>query len=60
MTYEEVKEFIARSDYYQGSVRELATMLPAEDAALDALITQAVAASDDQAFVFLAMAAFAG
>ena len=34
----EIRDFIARSDYYQGAVRELAGLLPAEDAALDELI----------------------
>lgn len=53
----ELQQFIEQADYYQGSVRELAPMLPADDAALDALIGETVAASDQLAFVFIVMAA---
>jgi hypothetical protein len=53
----EIRDFIARSDYYQGAVRELAGLLPAEDAALDALIAETVAESDETEFVFVTMAA---
>ena len=54
----EIRDFIGRSHYYQGAVRELAGMLPADDAALDALIAETVAASDANEFVFIVMAAF--
>ena len=55
---QEIHDFIERSDYYQGSVRELAGMLPPDDAALDELIGKTVAASDQNAFAFIVMAAF--
>ena len=53
----EIREFIARSDYYRGAVQELAGLLPAEEAALDALIGETVAESDQTAFGFIVMAA---
>ena len=54
---QEIHDFIERSDYYQGSVRELAGMLPPDDEALDRLIGETVAASDQNAFAFVVMAA---
>ena len=54
---QEIRDFIERSDYYRGSVRELAGMLPPEDEALDRLIGETVAASDQNAFAFIVMAA---
>jgi hypothetical protein len=57
MTYAALQEFVARTDYYQGSIRELAGLLPADDTALDTLIAQAVAASADQEFIYVVMAA---
>ncbi len=54
----EIHDFIERSDYFEGSVRELAGMLPPDDLALDRLIGETVATSDQNAFAFIAMAAF--
>jgi len=53
----EIKQFIEHSDYYQGAVRDLAKLLPADDAELDALIGETVAASDQRAFIFITIAA---
>ena len=55
---QEIHDFIERSDYYRDSVRVLAGMLPPEDEALDRLIGETVAASDQNAFAFIVMAAF--
>jgi hypothetical protein len=43
----EIREYIARSDYYRGSVQELGKLLLADDAALDALIAETVAENKD-------------
>ena len=53
----EIREYIARSDYYRGSVQELGKLLPADDAALDGLIAETVAENDQLAFIFVTMAA---
>ena len=55
----EIREFIGRSHYCQSAVRELALMLPADETALDALIGEAVARTEDVEFIFLVMAVFA-
>ena len=55
----ELQQFIERSDYYQGALRELALLLPVDDAELDALIAETVAGSDQLSFVFIVMAALA-
>ena len=54
----EIQTFIEQSDYYRDTVSQLAGMLPADDTALDLLIDEAVAASDQTAFAFVVMAAF--
>src|SRR5690242_16046962 len=53
----EIHDFIERSQFCQGAIRELAGMLPADDDALDALIAETVAASDQIEFVFIVLAA---
>ena len=53
----ELQQFIQQAQYYQGALQELATMLPADDAALDALIAEAVTAGHQKEFVFVVMAA---
>ena len=53
----ELPQFIEQAQYYQGALRELAGMLPADDAELDALIAETVAASHQKNFVFVVMAA---
>ncbi len=53
----EIREFIGRSAYCQREVRTLAGMLPADNAALDALIGETVVTSDQREFLFLVMAA---
>ena len=45
----EIQTFIEQSDYYRDTVSQLAGMLPADDTALDLLIDEAVAASDQTA-----------
>jgi hypothetical protein len=54
----EMAEFIGRSPYCKATVRELAGMLPADEAGLDELIAGTVARSDNLQFCFVAMAAF--
>lgn len=52
-----IHDFIERSHYCQATLLQLGTMLPPEDAALDALIGDLVQASDQHQFVFVVMAA---
>ena len=54
----EIQTFVEQSDYYRDTVCQLAGMLPADDAALDLLIGETIAASDQTAFAFVVMAAF--
>jgi len=53
----ELHEFIEKLDYTQDTLRALATRLPVDDAALDALIAETVTTSDMQSFVYVVMAA---
>jgi hypothetical protein len=53
----EIRQFIEQSEYCQGALRELATMLPGSDTELDELIGETVTASDQRGFVFVVMAA---
>ena len=53
----ELQQFIEQAQYYLGALQELAPLLPADDAELDALIAEAVAASHQKEFVFVVMAA---
>ncbi len=54
----EIQTFVEHSEYYRDTVCQLAGMLPADDAALDLLVDETVAASDQTAFAFVVMAAF--
>ena len=53
----ELQQFIELAQYYLGALQELAPRLPADDAELDALIAEAVAAGHQKEFVFVVMAA---
>ena len=52
-----IHEFVETNDCCQGSLRALATMLPADDAELDALIGETVAASDQRGFTLIVLSA---
>jgi hypothetical protein len=54
----EIRTFVDSADYCRASVEKLATMLPPDDAALEALIAETVAGLDGNGFVFITMAAF--
>jgi len=53
----ELQQFIEQAHYYLGALQELAALLPADDAELDALIAEAVTAGHQKEFVFVVMAA---
>lgn len=53
----ELRQFIEQSRFHLGSVRQIAEMLPAEDAELDSLIAEVVAANDLKAFMHVVTAA---
>ena len=53
----ELRELMARSSYCQDSMRAVAALLPAEDAALDALLAETVETGEEREFEFVALAA---
>jgi hypothetical protein len=55
----ELREFISRSDYCQEASRELARLLPQDDALLDEVIGEVAASNNQLEFVFVVMAALA-
>lgn len=54
-----LRHFIDHANHNQGTLRELATLLPADDAELDQLIGETVEANDQLGFVFIVEAALA-
>ncbi len=57
MNTTELQDLIAQAPYTRATIQTLAERLPEEDAALDALIGEAVQRSDDVLFIELVMAA---
>jgi hypothetical protein len=53
----ELRQFIERTQFHLPVVRQMAELLPADDAALDGLIAEVVAANDLKAFMYVTMAA---
>ncbi|HEY5345888.1 MAG TPA: SEC-C metal-binding domain-containing protein [Verrucomicrobiae bacterium] len=53
----ELRQFMGTARYHKASVRRVAEMLPTEDAALDELITEIVAAANQTEFIYVVMAA---
>jgi hypothetical protein len=48
-----IREYIAHADFHQAAIRELAGLLPADDAALGRIIGEAVARSEDVEFTLI-------